>query len=230
MKFAKKLFTKGVAIPVSATAMAMASSVQACSSDPYIGSICITAASFCPAGNYIEANGQILPITEYQALFSLLGDTYGGDGRSSFAVPDFRGRTPVGVGTGPGLNPVQAGVKRGIDYMTLTTQQLPAHTHAATFTPTGGGSASVQVSTQPATKPQAEAGDYLASNSPLGGSPKFIPEGDAGTTVALGGVSGGGAGTVQVANTGGNQAFPNFPPQQAVKYCIAYSGIYPSRP
>jgi microcystin-dependent protein len=205
---------------------------MACSPDPYIGSICITAATFCPAGTHVEANGQLLDINQFQTLFSLLSTQYGGDGRTTFAVPDMRGRTPVGVGTGPGLNPVATGVKRGIDYVTLTIQHMPSHSHAATFTPDGGSSAvSVQASTNTATKPQVAAGDYIASNSPMGGAPKFITAADAGTTVALGGVSGGstGGGNVQVENNGGGQAFANYPPQQALKYCIAIQGTYPSR-
>jgi microcystin-dependent protein len=205
---------------------------MACSPEPYIGSICITAAAFCPARTHVEAKGQLLAINDFQTLYSLLGTYYGGNGTTSFAVPDMRGRTPVGVGTGPGLNPVIPGAKRGIDYMTLTIQHMPSHSHPATFTPDGGSSpTSVQASTSTATKARVAAGDYIASNSSLGGAPKFIAAADAGTTVALGGVSGGGTGggSVQVENNGVGQAFANYPPQQALKYCIAVQGTYPSR-
>ncbi|MET0027376.1 MAG: tail fiber protein [Candidatus Thiodiazotropha sp.] len=228
MNFTKGYLAKGIAGLLSAAGVLTATPIQACSSEPFIGSVCITAASFCPAGTYIEANGQILQISQYQALFSLLGNYYGGNGTSTFAVPDMRGRTPVGVGTGNGLNPVPYAMQRGVEFTTLSVQQIPAHSHAATFVPTTGSS-SVLASTNQATKPQAAAGDYIASNNPLGGSPKFIPEVDAGTGVALGGVSSGG-GTVQVGNTGGGNSFASYPPQQALKYCIAYNGDYPSRP
>ncbi len=228
MKNTKVVVAKGVTSIIVGLGVMTASPVQACSSDPFIGSICLTAATFCPSGVYIEANGQLLQINQYQALFSLLGTLYGGNGTTSFAVPDMRGRTPVGVGTGTGLNPVMPGIQRGVEYTTLTVQQLPAHTHLAIFVPDNASTA-VQASTKQATKAQAAEGDYIASNNPLGGAAKFIPEGDAGTTVALGGVTGGG-GSVQVESTGGGQSFASYPPQLALKYCIAYSGIYPSRP
>jgi len=232
MKFNKGSMVHSIVIAVAGLAVVETSAVQACSTDPYIGSICTTAATYCPANQYLEANGQLLAINQYQALFSLLGNYYGGDGTTNFALPDMRGRSPVGVGTGPGLTPVTTGQRRGIDFMTLTIQQLPMHSHAAIFTPDGGGSSvSLQASTKVATKPQAADGDYIASNNPLGGAPKFIGAGDAAPTVDLGGISGGGGGgTVQVGDTGGNQAFANYPPQQALKYCIAVEGLYPTRP
>ena len=223
-----KLFSRrlGMSAVLAGTAVVAASPAQACSPEPYIGSVCITAANFCPAKTHIEANGQILAISNFTPLFSLLGTTYGGNGTTTFAVPDMRGRTPVGAGQGPGLQAVPLGMKRGIDYLTLNEQQLPSHNHTATFT---GDTVAVEASTNPATKPQVAAGDSIASSSAFGGTNLFIPEADAGTTVALGGVSGGG-GSVQVNNTGGSQPFPNFSPQQALKYCIAVTGIYPSHP
>lgn len=226
MKMMKPSLQWSLGAVLASAALVSASSVYACAAEPYIGSVCITAADFCPANTHIEANGQLLPISQFTTLFSLVGTKYGGNGTTTFAVPDMRGRTPVGAGQGPGLQAVQLGEKRGVDNLTLGVQQMPTHNHSATFT---GDTVSVEASTKPATKPQAEAGDYIASNPALGGAAKFIPGSEAGTTVALGGVSGG-TGTVQVGNTGGNQPFPNYPPQQALKYCIAVTGIYPSRP
>jgi len=207
-------------------ALVASAPVYSCAAEPYIGSICITAASFCPANTHMAAQGQTLPISQYTTLFSLLGTTYGGNGTTSFALPDMRGRTPVGAGQGPGLQPVKLGQIRGVDYLTLTDQQLPSHNHAATFT---GDTVAVKASTNNATTAQAGAGDYLASSSALGGTQRYIPATDAGTTVDLGGVSGGG-GTVQVNNNGGSQPFANYSPQQALTYCIAVTGVYPSRP
>ena len=232
MKFTKGTIVHSIATAVAGLSAVGTSAVLACGTDPYIGSICATAATYCPANQYLEANGQLLAISQYQALFSLLGNYYGGNGTTDFALPDMRGRSPVGVGTGPGLTAVTTGQRRGIDFMTLTIQQLPMHSHTAIFTPGGEeASASLQASTKVATKAQAADGDYIASNNPLGGAPKFIGADDAEPTVALGGISGGGGGgTVQVGDTGGNQSFANYPPQQALKYCIAVDGIYPTRP
>lgn len=233
MNITKGKIVSGISAALAGMVIMTSSPVQACSSDPFVGSVCITAATFCPSPTYIEANGQILPISQYQTLFSLLGATYGGNGITDFAVPDLRGRTPVGVGTGPGLTPVRTGQRRGIDFMTLTIQQLPMHSHTAIFTPGGEeASVSLQASTKIATKAQAADGDYIASNNPMGGTAKFIGEGDAAPTVPLGGISGSGGsgGTVQVGEAGASQPFANYPPQQALKYCIAVNGIYPSRP
>jgi microcystin-dependent protein len=232
MDIDKETVVNGFAAVLATATILSPSATLACSPEPYIGSICITAAQFCPARTHVEANGQLLAINQFQSLFSLLGTNYGGNGTTTFAVPDMRGRTPVGVGTGPGLSSVATGAKRGTDYMTLTIQHMPTHSHAASFSPDGGSAAvSVQASTKTATKAQAAAGDYIASDKPIGGAMRFITAADAGTTVALGGVSGGGAGggTVQVENSGDGQAFANYPPQQALKYCIATQGTYPSR-
>lgn len=226
MKIQKPSLQWAVGAVLASSALMSTSSVYACAAEPYIGSVCITAANFCPAKTHIEANGQILAISNFTTLFSLLGTTYGGNGTTTFAVPDMRGRTPVGAGQGPGLQSVPLGERRGVDYLTLSVQQMPAHNHSATFT---GDTVSVQASTNNATKAQAGAGDYLASSSALGGTQRYIPSTDAAPTVALGGVNGGG-GSVQVDNTGGSLPFPNYSPQQALKYCIAVTGIYPSRP
>ncbi|NVZ09882.1 phage tail protein [Allochromatium humboldtianum] len=106
----------------------------ACSSESYIGSVCIVAFGFCPQG-YAEANGQLLPISQNTALFSLLGNYYGGDGRSNFALPDLRGRTPVHVGQGPGLaNWIELASQGGAETVTLTPSQLPGTTTSVTAT------------------------------------------------------------------------------------------------
>ena len=109
---------------------------HACCSEPYIGSVCFTAASYCPEG-YLPADGRLLNISQYQALFALLGTTYGGDGKTTFALPDLRGRVPVGTGMGTGLSQnVTPGQKRGNESVLLTTAQTPlaSHTHATTIT------------------------------------------------------------------------------------------------
>lgn len=124
------------AVPAAVSALA-APQAQACSSEDYVGSICITAASFCPT-NYLLAAGQSLSIRDYQMLFSLLGTTYGGDGMNTFSLPDMRGRTPVGTGNGTGLAVVALGQKRGSESAALSqagisnTKEAPDVTSVAT--------------------------------------------------------------------------------------------------
>lgn len=97
-------------------------------SDPFIGEIRIFAGNFAPA-DWSFCNGSLLSINEYDALFSLIGTTYGGDGQSTFALPDLRGRLPMGQGAGPGLTPRTMGQQFGTETVTLIGQQLPAHSH-----------------------------------------------------------------------------------------------------
>lgn len=103
---------------------------QACA-NPYTGQICLFPYRFCPRG-FALADGQMLPITGNEALFSLIGTQFGGNGRTQFALPDMRGRTPVGAGPspGPGLSPVPLGTKRGEESTRITEDQLPAHVHS----------------------------------------------------------------------------------------------------
>jgi microcystin-dependent protein len=124
---------------------------------------------------------------------------------------------------------------RGQQLHTMSTAELPNHAHMATFTGTGGGGgtpASVAVSETPAKEKVVSAGDYLASDSALGGVSKFVQPADVGTTVPLGGVTGGGGitgGTVTVQGAGNSQSFPVQSPALFVNYSICIAGIYPSR-
>ncbi|GAB5535505.1 MAG: hypothetical protein Rubg2KO_17540 [Rubricoccaceae bacterium] len=99
-------------------------------SDPFLGQILMVGFNFAPRG-WAFCDGQLLPIAQNSALFSLLGTIYGGDGRTTFALPDLRGRTTVHPGDGPGLTPVNVGERAGSNTHTLTANQLPSHTHAA---------------------------------------------------------------------------------------------------
>lgn len=115
-------------------------------SDPLLGSIILFAGNFAPRG-YALCQGQILPISQNTALFSILGTTYGGNGQTTFALPDLRGRAPVGPGQGPGLSDYQLGEQSGVESVTLTVNQLPGHNHPlrassgeqTTDRPTSGG-------------------------------------------------------------------------------------------
>jgi len=97
--------------------------------DQFIGQISVVGFNFAPQG-WMMCEGQLLPISEYEALFSLIGTTYGGDGQTTFALPDYRGRVLVGVGQGPGLTNRTLGEASGFANVTLTVANLPAHTHA----------------------------------------------------------------------------------------------------
>ncbi|MDF1702801.1 MAG: tail fiber protein, partial [Planctomycetota bacterium] len=101
-------------------------------SDPFLGQIVMFGGNFAPRG-WALCDGQLLAISQYQALFSILGTTYGGDGRTTFGLPRMRGRSPVHAGTGAGLSPISLGELGGATSVTLSTAQLPAHTHAATY-------------------------------------------------------------------------------------------------
>src|SRR5687767_4659649 len=103
--------------------------------EPFIAQITLFAGNFAPRG-WAFCQGQILSIAQNTALFSLLGTTYGGDGQTTFALPDLRGRVPVGTGQGPGLSPYQAGQKSGVENTTLLSTQMPAHVHTANTTVT----------------------------------------------------------------------------------------------
>lgn len=223
--------------------MVSSSLANAACTDPsvvYIGSICTTAANFCPRG-YLEAAGQIMAVTDNTALFSLLGDMYGGDGRTNFALPDLRGRSAIGAGTGPGLTPVMQGTRRGMEYVTMSVAQMPTHSHTAIFTPEGGGGGTVTVNIPVSGNTEGNKTTPDADYSYLAASPA-APDRDAagiwsntmsqvatvkGVTTSGGG---GGGGTVTIGTTGGSQPLPNVPPQLGLKYCIATQGLYPPRP
>jgi microcystin-dependent protein len=218
----------------SLAAMTTSSPASACAEagSGYIGSVCATAANFCPRG-YALANGAILSISTNSALFAVLGATYGGDGRSTFALPDLRGRSPVGVGQGAGLTNVAWGQRRGSEKQLLSLAQMPAHSHTAAFIPAGGGSpADVEVSTENGTKAVPDDGDYLAvGKNGLASVNSYVPASSAGTTASLGGVTGGGGGggTVTIGTNGGSQPFYIVPPQLGLYYCINTDGLFPPR-
>lgn len=226
------------AIGVAGMALAFTGPVNAtCNPDAYIGSICITAANFCPE-QYMEAAGQVLPINEYTMLYSLLGYQFGGDGRNTFGLPDLRGRTPVGYGTGPGLDPVQFASMRGLEYRKLTVAQMPKHNHTAVFSSGGGSSTTVDIPVSGNTDGNKTApnSDYSYLSASPGGTDRnaaAIWSNKMRKVASVKGVtvsSSGGGGSVEVGYTGSNSAIKTIPPQLAMRYCIAVDGLYPPRP
>ena len=167
-------------------------------SDQFLGELKLLSFGFPPKG-WALCNGQILPINQNQALFSLLGTTHGGDGRTTFALPDLRGRTPLHVGGG-----VNLGDKTGQEGVTLTAGQLPAHTHSLTAT-NDLANASVPGGAVPAAKPR-------------GGINRYAP---AGNDALMGPTS--------LASVGGSQPHPNMQPFTVLNWVIALQGIFPSR-
>src|SRR5215211_4319727 len=109
-------------------------------SEPFIGQIMLVPYNFAPRG-WAFCAGQILPIAQNTALFSLLGTTFGGNGQTTFALPDLRGRAPIGQGQGPGLSNISLGEAAGTETVTLLSTNMPAHSH--TVTCDGGGSSSL---------------------------------------------------------------------------------------
>ncbi len=215
---------------------------QACPAEAYTGQICTTAATFCPAGDdnaYIQPAGQLLNVNEYQALFAVIGYTYGGNGSTNFNLPDLRGRSTVGTGQGAGLQNVTLGQKRGNESITLTQAQMPTHSHTATYNPTGGGATvtvaiPVSSNTGPNTQTAPDAShNYLAGSPGAGGSAAAIWSSTMSQATTIQGVTGtvtGSTGTVSVGVAGGSTAFTALPPQMGMTYCIATRGLFPIKP
>jgi microcystin-dependent protein len=175
-------------------------SFSAMADQPFIGEVRWFAGNFAPQ-DWAFCDGQILSIAENTALFSLLGTTYGGDGMSTFALPDMRGRGMVHVGAGPGLTQRTLGEKAGSETATLNTNQLPAHTHTLRADSTAGDSALVE--------------DRVISSA--GRLQVFNPVSDVDMNIS------------SITVTGGNQSHNNIQPQIALNCIIALSGIYPAR-
>ncbi|HWA83496.1 MAG TPA: tail fiber protein [Fimbriimonadaceae bacterium] len=170
--------------------------------DPYIGEVKLVPYNFAPRG-WAFCAGQILPISQNTALFSLIGTYYGGDGRSTFALPDLRGRVAVHSGQGPGLSPYTIGQAGGVEGVSLNTPQLPPHGHPVAVSSSLGNHAD-------------PAGEHLAT-SPMGLG--FVY-----------GVSPNAAMADPTTVTGGSQPHENRQPNLALNYIIALEGVFPPHP
>lgn len=169
--------------------------------DPFVAEIRIFPFNFVPKG-WAWCDGQLLPLSQNTALFSLLGTTYGGDGKSNFALPDLQGRAPMHPGQGPGLSLHDLGESGGSDFVTLLESQIPSHSHSA--------SASARAST---------------SRTPGGQDPAFGAGlqmyGTPATTANLS--------FQALAPAGGDQAHNNLQPYLTFYFCIALQGVFPPR-
>lgn len=167
-------------------------------SDPFLGEIRLFPYNFAPRG-WAFCQGQILAISQNTALFSLLGTTYGGNGTTTFALPDLRGRVAISSGQGPGLSPRTLGETGGTETTTLTQAQMPQHGHTVNATMVAAGD------NKPAGNYPAVGGAYVntAPNTQMGSQ--------------------------MIGATGSSQPFNNVPPFLTLNYCIALQGVFPSR-
>jgi microcystin-dependent protein len=176
--------------------------------EPFLGTVVLFAGNFAPRG-WAFCQGQLLPIAQNTALFSLLGTTFGGDGQTTFALPDLRGCVPVGTGQGNGLSNRTAGERGGQEQVTLTAAQMPAHNHQVTCQ-SASGDQSVPNGNSPAAAAQnRESGAYVDSQYAAATNSTMAPG--------------------MIGPSGGNQPHENMPPFLAMNYIIALEGIYPSR-
>ena len=170
---------------------------------PYVGEIRMFAGNFAPVG-WMFCQGQLLPISEEETLFNLIGTTYGGDGQSTFALPDLRGRVPLHMGNPPSGGSFVIGENGGVETVTLTQQQIPQHTHALQ------ASNAVANAATPQSNLTGQAAAKLYHVLPPSTGPVFLnPQ--------------------SVTSTGGSQPHQNMQPYLCVSFIISLFGIFPSQ-
>ncbi len=172
--------------------------------DPFVAEIRIVPSNFAPTG-WAFCDGQLLPLSQNTALFSLLGTTYGGDGKSTFALPDLQGRAPMHPGQGPGLSLHDLGETGGAETVTLLESEVPAHSHP------------MMASTQPGEDPAPNPAEALARSV---GASLY-------QTVANANLSQLSPNALAVA--GGGQPHNNMQPYLTLNFCIALQGVFPPR-
>jgi microcystin-dependent protein len=196
--------------------------------DPFIAQIMQVGFNFAPV-NWAIAAGQTLPISQNAAMFSLIGTTFGGNGTSTFQLPNLQSRVAVGVGQSAGLSPYVWGQQGGMEQVTLNISQMPMHTHAATLTPPTVVLQAVTGATGSAAQNIPTAGARLCNpfDNASGGLPQiYLPTGGTAVNLANLPVSGG---SVTNAMAGGNLPTPNLQPYLALLSIISMSGIFPTR-
>jgi len=171
-------------------------------SSPYIGEIRMFGGNFAPAG-WAMCQGQLMPISQNDTLFNLIGTTYGGDGQETFGIPDVQGRLPIHMGTNPQTGTTfQIGEMAGVESVTLTTNQMPQHNHALVAS-TGSGTTGVPT------------GNVLASNLQVSLYSQFPPTNN--------------MNAAGITNVGGSQPHENMMPFLVVTFIISLFGIFPSQ-
>ncbi|MXO83895.1 phage tail protein [Altererythrobacter aestiaquae] len=200
---------KYTAIAAMSLAVTGVSAPASAGPNDYLGELSLVGYTFCPRGTF-GADGQLLPIAQWTALFSLYGTQFGGDGRTTFGLPDLRGRTAIGQGNGPGLTPRNVGQKSGTETVTLTAAQIPSHSHTG----------------QVRAENTANADTGNPAGNAIGRTTTPIYS-DTAVPVAGGALH---PGTLHIdVSGGGNQSHQNMQPFQVMRYCVANTGVYPSR-
>ena len=180
-------------------ATGLVASPDAAAQEDYIGEIKLVPFTFCPRGT-APADGQLIAISQNSALFSLYGTNFGGDGSTTFALPDMRGRAPIHLGQGPGLSNYNIGQKGGQETVTLKAAESPPHAHDA----------KVEVASEkPSAHSAAEQEAFVTGTLP--------------NDMSLN------SGTVTMDNSGGSLSQPNMQPYITLRYCVVLQGLYPSR-
>jgi microcystin-dependent protein len=171
-------------------------------SEPFVGEIRMFAGNFAPRG-WAFCDGQLLAVSQNDALFSLFGTIYGGDGRTTFGLPDLRGRIPIHAGHGPGLSERRLGAKMGEEKVTLTVNQLPSHNHEPMQASTNAGTGNAPFGQLPANSPSVDLWIEDSQSENLA--------------------------SAAISHVGGSQAHSNLMPFLCVHFIVALFGIYPSR-
>lgn len=191
-----------------ATALVVGTPAPAHALPPYIGQVTAFAGNYCPR-EWTDAHGQLLQISQYNALFSLYGTMYGGDGRTTFGLPDLRGRHAISQGTGAGLPPYPQGSKGGSTEFVLSVLNLPAHNHEAEIQTADGNANATDPRTAAFGRVATATEGYVTGVAP---NARFMANG-----------------TVATGQTGGGQAVNKVSPYQTIRWCVSLSGIYPPR-
>lgn len=178
-------------------------------SDPFLGEIKMVSFNFPPKG-WAFCDGQLLPINQNQALFSLLGTTYGGNGTTNFSLPNLQASVPVHQGQGPGLEDYIIGQPGGSETVTLIQSTVPSHSHTFNVTTATATSAAIGAGLVPAKPTATNASAYAVSQSPPGLMAQTLASG-------------------ACAVAGGSQPHLNLMPSLVINFCIALQGIFPSR-
>ncbi|MDJ0820329.1 MAG: tail fiber protein [Paracoccaceae bacterium] len=213
MNFRLKPKLAALALAIGLTGAVSTPDTARAQAQPFLGQMMLFGGNYCPRG-WAQANGAILSINSFQSLYALLGTFYGGDGRTTFALPDLRGRVPLGDGTGPGLSPVTIGERSGRELVTLTQNELPSHNHLVAANNGQNGFADRL----------GPGNDFLGSpsyNDPTNPAEDIYIYSDQTPNVTMD--------ARMITNTGNGQAFNISNPFVGMRWCIATEGLFPPR-